>query len=257
MKQPLAWFLVGSVSLAVGIASVGCGGDDSSTGSGGSGGSGGTSTGTAGTGGGSAGKGGSAGTGGSSGTGGSGGTAGTAGTGGGNDSGTDSGGVTIICGSKICSEVDLGLGTPSPPCCAMGEMNACGVSVQGVICLTTTPGTSDPRCPDVTIPMAGTAPGCCTVLGVCGADVGAPLGCNDLSSIGASTPTPCGPDAGPPPIPPEAGSDVTPPPPDSGPGMDSGGSDTGGNDSGNGDAPSSDGGRSDGGATDASGDRAG
>jgi hypothetical protein len=255
MKQPIAWFLVCSISFAT---AVGCGGDDSSTGT--TGGSGGTSTGTGGAGGGSAGKGGTAGSGGTAGTGG-GGTAGTAGTGGGTaDSGTD-GGVTMKCGTKTCTEIDIGFGTPLPPCCPPGETNACGVSLMGAICLTTTPGTSDPRCPEVTIPMApAPAPGCCTVLGTCGADLGDPLGCNDLSGILGGTPIACGPDAGPPPPPPDAGSDVTPPPPDTGTdtgGTDTSGGDTGGSDTGRGDSGGSDTPSSDGTATDASGDRAG
>jgi hypothetical protein len=256
MKQQIAWYLACSVSLAFGAAASGCGGDDSSTGtSGGSGGSGGSSTsstGTAGTGG-AAGKGGSAGTGGSSGSSGSGGTAGTGGT---TDSGVDAGPVTMRCGTMTCTEIDIGLGAPLPPCCPTGEMNACGVRF-GTFCFTTTPGTADPRCPEVAVPMAPMpAPGCCTVTGVCGADLGAPLGCNDLSGLTGGTPIPCGPDAGPPP-PRDSGSDSTSPPPDSGPGTDSGGSDTGGGtDSGSGDAPASDGGGSDGGA-DVSADRAG
>jgi hypothetical protein len=96
--------------------------------------------------------------------------------------------------------------------------------------------------------------GCCTVTGVCGANLGSPLGCNDLSVLTGGAPIPCGPDAGPPP-PIDSGSDATPPSPDSGPGTDGGGSDTGdGIDANGGDAP--DGGGADGGA-DASADRAG
>src|SRR6185503_19036292 len=135
------------------------------------------------------------------------------------------GGASIQCGNKTCTEMDVGFGTPLPPCCPQGEMNACGLSLMG-ICLTTTPGTTDTRCPEVTLPTSPMPiPGCCTVLGTCGADLN-PLGCNDLSGLLGGTPIPCGPDAGPPPPPPEAGPDVTPPPPADAGTMDSGGTDT-------------------------------
>jgi hypothetical protein len=96
-------------------------------------------------------------------------------------------------------------------------------------------------------------PGCCTATGVCGADIGAPLGCNDLSLLTGSAPIPCGPDAGPPP-PIDSGSDATPPPPDSGSGTDGGASDADGGTDASGDAR--DGGGADVGA-DASTDRSG
>jgi len=86
-------------------------------------------------------------------------------------------------------------------------------------------------------------PGCCTATGTCGADLGAPLGCNDLSAATGVPAVACGPDAGPPPQP-DSGSDATPPSTDSGTdgggtdggGTDGGGSDTGGGNDGNSDA---------------------
>jgi hypothetical protein len=257
MKSSIAWLFAFSASVSLSSALTGCGDDTSSTGGAGSGGTGGATTGTAGTGGG-AGKGGSAGTGGSSGSGGggTGGTGGAAGTGGGKaDAGTaDTGGPpTVVCGTKTCEGFDLG-GMALAPCCPPGEMNACGLSIGGVICFTSTPGTPDPTCPDVTIPMAPTpAPGCCTATGVCGADIGAPLGCNDVSILTGGGATPCGGDASTPPR--DSGSDAPQPPADSGPGGDAGpsdsgssdgtGGDSGGSDTGPGDGPPADGGRGD------------
>jgi hypothetical protein len=142
-------------------------------------------------------------------------------------------------------------------------MNACGLLVL-TACMTTTPGTPDPLCPDVVTPL-GSLPGCCSVTGVCGGEVGAPLGCNDLSAITGGSPTPCGPDAAPPP-PRDSGTDTTQPPADTGPGTDTGGSDTGGNDTGGSDTGGNDTGGNDGsrgdasdggGASDASGDQSG
>ena len=232
MKQTFAWFFVLSTSLAIGSA-VSCGGDDS-TGSGGSGGSTGGSGGTgksgsAGTGGSTGGSGGS--TGGSGGSSGKAGSAGTAGAPG--DSGPD---APLMCGNKICADSTL-MGLPLLACCPAGETDACGL-LFGPACLTTTPGTPNPICPDVANPLGGTLPGCCTVTGFCGAEFGAPFGCNDLSGVTGGVPTPCGPDAAPPP-PRDSGTTDTAPP-----------SDTGPVDGNSGDA-------SDGTVTDTSGDRSG
>jgi hypothetical protein len=256
MKQSMTWFLALSTTLAMGSAAIGCGGDDS-TPTGGSGGSGGSSSGGSG----GSGKSGSGGTGGS--TGGSGGSSGTAGKAGAAgapaDSGSDGsdGSTAIMCGTVTCNSGAL-MGIPLLPCCPAGEMNACGL-LFATACLTTTPGTPDPSCPDVANPLGGTLPGCCTVTGFCGADIGAPLGCNDLSGATGGVPTPCGSDAAPPPR--DAAADVMQPPSDTGPGSDTGGGDTGSGDTGSGDAGSGDGSQrdapADGGATDASGDRSG
>jgi hypothetical protein len=217
MKQSIACWITLTSCLVVGSAATGCGDDsmaDSVTG-----GSGGT-TGT----GGSAGKAGAAGSSGSAGTAGSG-SAGTAGSGGSAgkagaagsgaaggtaDSGADSGPMTMQCGTKTCPAVDLGapIGTLAA-CCAPGEMNACGLVLQG-ICFTTTPGTSHPTCTDVTLPtttgMMVTVPGCCTVRGVCGGDLGTPLGCNELTPFTGQSGAPCSGDGGQPP-PPDSGVD--------------------------------------------------
>jgi hypothetical protein len=162
-----------------------------------------------------------------------------------------------MCGNKICTDGTF-MNIPLLACCPAGETDACGL-LFATACLTTTPGTTDPNCPDVTTP-AGTLPGCCTVTGVCGGDIGAPLGCNDLSGITGGTPTPCGPDAAPPPPRDSGTTDTTQPPSDTGPGTDTGGSDTNNGDTGSGDTGGGDGNRgdaSDGGVTDASGDRSG
>jgi hypothetical protein len=110
-------------------------------------------------------------------------------------------------------------------------MNACGLVLQG-ICFTTTPGTSNPTCADTSLPtttgMTVTVPGCCTAKGVCGGDLGMPLGCNELTPFTGQSGAPCGGDGGQPPPPdsgidsgtsPDAGSDAT--------GDASGGSDAG------------------------------
>jgi hypothetical protein len=257
MNRPIAGFFAFSAFLSLGIVVPACGGDDTSpTGTGGTGGA---TTGTAGSGGGKAGSGGSGGT-----TGGTGGTGGTAGKGGGTvDSGADTGGgMTIMCGNKTCGEIELPMIGLAPPCCPPAEMNACGASFMGLFCFTTTPGTPDPSCPAVTFPGApAPIPGCCGASGFCGAEIGAPLGCNDLSVVIGGTPTPCGGDAAPPMR--DSGPDMAPPPPDTGTSDTGGGTDTGGGNDGTvpdstpGDAPSTDGGGSEGGSADASGDRAG
>jgi hypothetical protein len=98
-------------------------------------------------------------------------------------------------------------------CCAPGEMNACGLSLQG-ICFTMTPGTSNPLCPDVTLPTNTggmlTLTGCCTATGVCGGEIGTPLGCNSLAPFTGQPGTPCGGDAGQPPPPADGGTDSGP-----------------------------------------------
>jgi hypothetical protein len=257
MNRPIAGFFAFSAFISLGVVAPACGGDDTSpTGGGGTGGSGGATTGTSGTGGGKAGSGGTGGA-----TGGTGGTGGSAGKAGG---APDAGGMTITCGTKMCGPIELPMFGLAPPCCPAGEMNGCGVSLMGFLCVSTTPGTPDPNCPAVTLPIPGAppAPGCCSAAGVCGAELGAPLGCGDLSILTGMPATPCGGDAAPPMR--DSGPDMSPPPPDTGTG-DTGGGDTGGNDgtapdSTPGDAPSTDGGGSDGGSdssSDASGDRAG
>ena len=248
MKQSIAWLATLSACLVVGSAATGCGDDSSTGGAGASGGTGG-STGS----GGNAGKAGAAGSGGSAGTAGSGGSAGTAGSGGNAgkagaagsggaggsaDSGTDAGPMTVQCGTMTCPAVTVGgaVGTLAA-CCAPGEMNACGLILQG-ICFTTTPGTSNPTCTDVTLPtttgMMVTVPGCCTVRGVCGGDLGTPLGCNELTPFTGQSGAPCSGDGGQPP-PPDSGVDSGTPP-------DAGGDASGGGDAGDaGDAgPNSD-----------------
>jgi len=248
MKQSIVWFATLSASLVVGNAVVGCGTDSSTGGAGATGGSGGMSGSGGGAGagkGGSAGSGGaagSAGSGGSSGAGGSAGSAGSAGAGGAKDGGTDTGGgTTLQCGTAMCSPFDdPDLGTLTA-CCAPGETNACGLSFMG-ICFTTTPGTSNPLCPDVTLPTQTggmvTLPGCCTATGVCGGELGTPLGCNPLTPFTGQPGAPCGGDAGQPPPPADSGADVGPP-------SDAGGdaADTG---------PRNDASPSDGGSTDSS-----
>jgi hypothetical protein len=260
MKQSIAWLLALSTSIAVASTATGCGGDDS-PGSGGSGGSGGSSSGGSG-GSGKAGTAGSSATGGSGGSGGSAGKAGSGGTAGAPaDSGPDA--TTVMCGSKICTDSNW-MGLPVLPCCAMGEAtDTCGLLLV-TACMTTTPGTPDPSCLSVVTPL-GTWPGCCSATGVCGADLGAPLGCNDFSGLTGGVPTPCGADAAPPPPRDSGTTDVTPPPSDTGPGADTGSTDTSNGDTSSGDTGSSDtgttdgnrGDTSDGGVTDASGDRSG
>ena len=258
MKHSITWLLVLSTSIAVASAATGCG-DDEPSGSGGSGGSGGSSSGGSGGSGkaGSGGSGGSSATGGSGGSGGSAGKAGSAGTAGAPaDSGPDT--PPVMCGNRVCTDGTL-MGLPLLACCPTGETDACGL-LFGPACLTTTPGTPDPNCPDVANPLGGTLPGCCTATGFCGAELGAPFGCNDLSGATGGVPTPCGPDAAPPP-PRDSGTiDGTPPPADTGSGADTGGSDTSNGDTGSSDTGTTDGSggdASDGGVTDASGDRSG
>jgi hypothetical protein len=163
-----------------------------------------------------------------------------------------------MCGTKICTD-STWMGLPVLPCCATGEAgDACGLLL-ATACLTTTPGTPDPLCPDVANPIGGTLPGCCSAAGVCGAELGPPLGCNDFSGVTGGTPTPCGPDAAPPPPRDSGTTDVTPPS-DTGPGADTGSTDTSNGDTGSSDAGTTDGNRgdaSDGSVTDASGDRSG
>jgi hypothetical protein len=118
--------------------------------------------------------------------------------------------MTVQCGTATCAAVDIG-----PPagvlaaCCAPGEMNACGLVLQG-LCFTRTPGTTNPACPDVplqtTTGMTIVVPGCCTVRSVCGGDLGTPLGCNELTPFTGQPGAPCGGDAGQPP-PPDGGVD--------------------------------------------------
>lgn len=252
MKQSITWLLALSASIAVANAALGCGGDDSS-GSGGSGGSGGITGGSGGSG--KAGSAGSA-TGGSGGSSGSAGKAGTAGTAGAPaDSGAD---ASLMCGNKICTDSTL-MGLPLLACCPPGETDACGLLFI-TACFTTTPGTPDTNCLDAANPTGGTFPGCCTVTGVCGNDIGAPFGCNDLGVLTGGVPTPCGPDAAPPPPRDSGTTDVAPPPSDTGPGADTGSTDTSSGDTGSTDTGTTDGNRgdtSDGGVTDASGDRSG
>ena len=197
-----------------------------------------------------------AGTGGSSGTGGSGGSAGA--DAGKADAAMDAGGpMTINCGNKVCGEIDVGTGTPSPPCCPSEKRNACWCVGSWASASRPRPGRRIPRCMDVMIP--GYRP--CRVAArrraSAAPDFGSPLGCNDLSGITGGASVPCGPDAGPPP-PVDSGSDATPPPPDSG--TDSGGdtgsdsgSDADGGTDGRTDGPASDGAR-DGAPADATSD---
>jgi hypothetical protein len=94
-------------------------------------------------------------------------------------------------------------------------MNACGLSYM-TICFTLSPGTSDPLCPDVTLPTntggTATVTGCCTATGVCGGQIGAPLGCNDLLPFTGQSGAACGGDAGQPPPPQDSGADSGPSP---------------------------------------------
>ncbi len=214
MKRTIERVLVVGACVFVGSSAIGCGGDDSSTGgSGASGGAGGSAGNTSS--GGSSGKAGAGGTAGTAGAAGSGGASGGRPDSGPSDSGTtDTGGpVTLPCGTKMCASIEApGVGT-LPACCPMGEMNACGLVIQS-ICFTTTPGTNDPSCLPLTVqttmgPM--TVPGCCTALGVCGGNLGAPVGCNDLSPFTGMSPVACAGDAGMPPPPQDSGADSTTP----------------------------------------------
>jgi hypothetical protein len=195
MKRPIVWFFACSTFLALGSIAPGCG-EDAKTQTTGTAGSGGTATGTSGSGG-TGGDGTGGGTGGG-GTGGSSGTGGTAGQAGSTpDSGADSGGTTVTCGTRTCADIEV-MGMMLLACCPQGETNACGGSFGGAFCLTTTPGTPNPACPDVML-MGLTLPGCCGVTGFCGAELSTlgPLGCNDFSAATGGTPTPCRGDAAP------------------------------------------------------------
>jgi hypothetical protein len=250
MQQSTTWFVTLAAFLALAGTFSGCGSEDSTpaggSGSGGTGGSGG-GAGTAG--GGAAGKGGSAGMGGTAG-------GGAAGKGGATmDSGApDTGGTTISCGNRMCPSAEVPMIGTLEPCCPGGEMNACGLRGPNGICFTTSPGTPDPACPPITL-MGATVPGCCTATAVCGGEVGAPLGCNDLSIFTGTPPMPCGPDAGPP-SGRDGGPDSTTPPPDAGTDTGGGSDSRGGSDSG-GDGPGSDGAGSDASSDARSGDSAG
>jgi hypothetical protein len=194
MKRPITWFFACSTFLALGSVAPGCG-DGAKTQTTGTGGNGGATTGSSGSGG-TAGDGTGGGAGGS-GTGGSSGTAGTGGQAGTPDSGADSGGTGVNCGTRTCANIEV-MGMMLSACCPQGEMNACGGSFGAGFCLTTTPGTPNPACPDVML-MGFMLPGCCGVTGFCGAELSTvgPLGCNDFSAATGGTPTPCRGDAAP------------------------------------------------------------
>ena len=140
-----------SASLAV-LFCAGCGGDDTSAGATtGSGGGGGTGTGT--------------------------------GAGGGAviDAAEDAT-ITITCGTTTCSTRPVGPAGMAPPCCPRLEPNTCGALLGARdgspgVCLTTAPGPVDASCPTVNV-NGFDNPGCCSVLGVCGASLTAiNLGC--------------------------------------------------------------------------------
>ena len=196
MKQKIRVFAgLTATPFLVCMVVVGCGGRYAPAGSeaaGGSGGSGGTSgsAGNDGSGGSTGGVGGSGGsTGGSGGS--TGGVGGGAGKGGAGTGGTVPPG-TIRCGTSICAPIVTGTSIANlEPCCPMDTPNACGGTLPGAGCFTTTPGVPDPRCPSVTA-MGFPIPGCCRPNGMCGVDLRViTLGCNDPVLVGGMPAFPC------------------------------------------------------------------